>query len=327
MNHNGIPTYPYLKPWYRVAHEEKRLVLEYAQAVIVFEGEAVQRLLPALLPLLDGTRSIDEVTAALGQPIEPAIMKALSMLAERGLLTAGPPLDDDTPASFLNTAHFLSASAYDAPPISRTHAALRRAKLAVAGTGLAAEEITRLLRRSGIDYLSRVSEDDDTGLEELDLVVVAPASEELPRLGEWNRRALRANLAWLQVLPFDGKFAAIGPLYLPGETCCYECYLLRRQSNVDYRDEFTAIERSRASYPEAPPIVAAIAGVATTLVLRWIAHRDRVLPGGFYALEHAANFGLTFHRVYRVPRCALCSGLDQSAPPLPWYKEVRVESH
>jgi bacteriocin biosynthesis cyclodehydratase domain-containing protein len=328
MKSNGIPTRPYLKPWYRIARERERFVLEYGHAVAVFEGKAVKRLLPALLPLLDGTRSIDAIAAVLGEPARPAIDKALALLTDARLLTEGPALDGGTPAPFVHSTHFLAASAFDAPAISEISEALGRATVGVAGAGATAEEIARLLRVSGVDQIERLADEDGGGrLQALDLVVVAPTSQDLPCLPDWNRRILAAGTAWLQVLPFDGKFAAIGPLYLPGETCCYECFRLRRLSNVDYGEEFMTLERQPATYPEAPSLGAAIVGVATTLALRWIARRDQVLPGMFYALEHGATIALSVHRVYRVPRCPVCSGLDGIASPLPWFKEVRVAGH
>jgi bacteriocin biosynthesis cyclodehydratase domain-containing protein len=325
MNDNGIPARPYLKPWYRIARDGERLVLEYAQTVVVLEGKAVQRLLPALLPLLDGSRSIDEITATLGHPIEPAVQKALRQMAESGLLTEGPGLDGETSVSLRETVNFLAGSS-SGRAVSEIACALQQAKVGIAGAG-GAEEIARLLQRSGISHLDRVPADNDEGaLEHLDLLVVAPGSKDLARLGDWNRRALSSGVAWLQVLPFDGKYAAIGPLYLPGETCCYECFRLRRLSNVDYPEEFAALEQTPAPYPQPPSLGAAIAGLAATLALRWIANRDRAIPGAFYALEHVGTLKLTLHRVYRVPRCSACSGLEEVAAPLPWYKEVRVAS-
>lgn len=326
MNSNGIPIHPYLKPWYRIAQDEERLILEYGQAVVVFEGRAVQRLLPALLPLLDGTRTIDEITVSLGHAIEPAIQKALSTMSERGLLVEGPPLNGETPAPFRETAHFLAAST-SARPVSEVQASLERARIGIAGNGVTAEELARLLRRSGIGQLRRISEEDDHGdLGKLDLLIVVPRSADLARVAGWNRRALSTGVAWLQVLPFDGKFAAIGPLFLPGETCCHECFRRRRLANLAYAEEVPALELTPAAYPETPSVGAAIAGVAATLALRWLAYGDRAIPGTFYALEYPVTLKLSAHQVYRVPRCPACSEVENVSSPLPWYKEVRVAS-
>ena len=54
---------PLLKPWYRLSTNGGRSVLRYAGSVLEFEGRAAERLLPHLLPLLDGTRTVDDVVA------------------------------------------------------------------------------------------------------------------------------------------------------------------------------------------------------------------------------------------------------------------------
>ena len=52
---HAVPERPLLKPWYRHASFERRTVLEYGDAAVILEGAAANRLLPELLPLLDGT--------------------------------------------------------------------------------------------------------------------------------------------------------------------------------------------------------------------------------------------------------------------------------
>jgi len=79
----------------------------------VLEGKAVEKLLPVLLPLLDGTRTTEEINAYLGEEIEPAVTQALTLLADRRLLTDGPPLAEGTPAPAANSATFLAAVSRD----------------------------------------------------------------------------------------------------------------------------------------------------------------------------------------------------------------------
>ncbi len=78
---------PLLKPWYRLSAEGGRSVLRYAGSVLEFEGAAAERLIPHLLPLLDGTRTVDDVVAELGEAVRPAIEHALSLLRAHDLLT------------------------------------------------------------------------------------------------------------------------------------------------------------------------------------------------------------------------------------------------
>jgi bacteriocin biosynthesis cyclodehydratase domain-containing protein len=182
-----------------------------------------------------------------------------------------------------------------------------------------------LLRRSGVGHAVQAGwETGSTGTgstSEAPFVVAVPAATELERLAAWNRAVVVSRTPWLQVLPFDGRFAAAGPLYVPGESCCYACYRARRAAASGYGLEFTAIDQVPTRAGSTPAFEAVVAGVATGLALRWLAHRDTYLPGVFYACE-AGGSSLTQHRVYRVPRCPVCSGARDAAPPLPWFKEV-----
>jgi len=94
-----IPELPYLAPWYRVASADDAVVLEYGQRVICLAGRAGAVLVPVLLPLLDGTRTLAEIVEVLGEPARPAIEAALERLTEYDLLLEGPPLPQDAERS------------------------------------------------------------------------------------------------------------------------------------------------------------------------------------------------------------------------------------
>jgi bacteriocin biosynthesis cyclodehydratase domain-containing protein len=317
-----LPERPLLKPWYRLAYEGDRVLFHYGESLLTVEGKAAVRLLPALLPLLDGTRTVDDIAAYLGEPVRPAIDKALRLFQEHFLLTNGPLPDAAGPLR--RSAEFLAATDPGGGSVEKMLETLQGASAGVIGSGPLAEEVARLLRLSGVGGLDRLDWDasPDSRLE-LEVVVAAPSGEELLRLVDWNRAALAARSPWLQLLPFDGRFVAIGPLYVPGETACFECYRLRRASNLDYPSEFLTLEQAPARHPAAPTLDRAVAGFAATLVLRWLVHRDQFLPGLWYALEHEWELRLNPHFVYRVPRCSACSDLDRQAPPLPWHEGER----
>lgn len=317
MTLRGIPDRPQLKPWYRLAQGDGTLVLDYGGKAIVLEGEATTRLMPALLPLLDGTRTVEEITATMGVPIEPAVAKALALLGQHGLLTEafadGNPLAPQAEA-----ARFLAATSprgWSPPGVAEV---LSSARVAVAGEGTAATETARLLRLAGVDSIERASLGEPAPAAEL--VVAAPAPGELPALAAWNEAALTARMSWVAVLPFDGRIAAVGPVFVPAETCCYECYRLRRATNSGYFAEYRTLEREPAAYPVLPGAVAAVAGLASLVALRWVVDRDPALPGMLFALELAGAPTLTAHHVYRVPRCPACSEIGRIAPVLPWFE-------
>jgi bacteriocin biosynthesis cyclodehydratase domain-containing protein len=314
-----LPPRPALKPWYRLLRDGDRLLLQYGETLVSFEGRAVRRLLPALLPLLDGTRSVDDIVHIVGPPVRRAVEQALDLLERHGLLTeaaAGTSVESER-----RSAEFLAAT----DPAGRSPAALlaaiRAARVVVAGSGPLALEVASSLRRSGVGRLEQLplglpGSDPDA----FELAVAAPAGEELPGLRDWNRAALAAGLPWLQVLPFDGLLAAVGPLYVPPETGCYECFRIRRAANVDCGRDLLAVQDVPVPLPASASLEQSVAGLAATMALRWLTHQDQFLPGTWYALELAPEPALGTHVLYRVPRCPACSGLAEISQPLPWHR-------
>ena len=311
-----IAALPYLAPWYRIAKANDEVVLEYGQRIICLAGRAGAVLMPALLPLLDGTRTLDEIVELLGEPARPAIEAALERLDEHDLLLDGPPLPADVPAPESATAALLVSLRPGEVTLGKTLALLRSRSVAVVGEGPSAAEVGRLLRQSGVQVTR-----EDVISSGPDLVVCAPSPAQLPELRDWNRQALASGQPWLQVLPFDGRYASIGPLFVPGETCCFECFRLRRLANLDAGDELAVLEATPASYPVNPSLQALVAGTATTLALEWLVLGDHHAPSAFYAIELGRGLSMSLHHVHRVPRCRACSGLADIAAPLPWHKE------
>jgi bacteriocin biosynthesis cyclodehydratase domain-containing protein len=310
---------PWLKPWYKVSLNGDQCALHYGGSVAVLEGKAVARLLPALLPLLDGRHSQEQILAELGEPLAPAVENAIAVLDDYELLTEGPPPDPAAPDPVGEAQNFLAATSFGAMAPADVAEALAISRVAVIGAGRLAAQVSALLLGSGVSRLSQLSLDSYDDLEDGTFAIVVPAPSETPKVGKWNEVALETGTTWMQVAPFDGAFAAIGPLFVPGETCCFECYRRRRADNVDFAAEFWKLDQTPGSYPAAPSLAAAIAGLASTFALRWLVEKDFFLPGRFYALEAQGDWKLSPHTVHRVPRCPACSGAAGIAQPLPWH--------
>jgi len=314
-----IPALPYLAPWYRIAIADDEVVLEYGQRIICLAGRAGAVLVPVLLPLLDGTRTLDEIVEVLGDAARPAIEAALERLGEYDLLLDGPPLPDEVPEPLAGTAELLASLRPSEVTLREVAASIGSQSVALVGSGPIAAEVTRLLRLSGVQVRR-----DETVSSGVDLVVCAPGPAQLPALGEWNRQALTSGQPWLQVLPFDGRYASVGPFYVPDETCCFECFRLRRLANLDGSDEYALLEATPAAYPAPPALHALVAGIATTLALEWLVLRNHYVPSAFYGVELGPVLGVSLHHVHQVPRCPACSELADVAEPLPWHKEQRA---
>jgi bacteriocin biosynthesis cyclodehydratase domain-containing protein len=309
----AIPDRPLLPPWYRLARRPGRYVLEYGHRAVVLEGRATERLVPALLPLLDGRRTVPEIVAELGAAADEAVRRALALLGDNGLLVDGPPADAD--AGALDTANLLAATTRRGSPGEHA-AALADSSVAIAGTAGVATRLALLLREAGVGELVTTPLGADPP--DAALCVVAPASPEVAAVEAWNESALATSRPWLQMLPFDGRFVAIGPLFVPGAGPCGKCYALRRRACLGFGADHDALAAVAADRPSAPHLDAAAAAVAAGIVLRWLVG-DTSVASTLHALECAPDITLSSHRVLRVPRCTACSPAARSAPLLPWH--------
>jgi len=309
-----IPSRPALVGWCRVVEDGSRLLLEHGGSLVTLEGRAVRALLPSLLPLLDGTRTRDEIAVALGRPVEPAVVHALALLTHHGLLVDGATREPDgTPGT--------AAASYVAAVTRRTNvtdasAALGEAKVVVLGSGVGADAAAEQLQHTGFLHVDRGPIEGPVDADTL--VVASPCPEEVDELTSLNHRRLHDGGAWIQLLPYDGRHLVIGPLFLPGASPCRACYVMRRGACSGYEEDFERIDRVplRASAP--PSLAAAAAALAAVMALRWCTVRDPTLPGCLYALDPGPVIRLSHHRLLRVPRCAACG--PQQAVPSPWHQ-------
>jgi bacteriocin biosynthesis cyclodehydratase domain-containing protein len=288
-----LPERPLLAPWLRRAEAGDAVLLEYADEIVAVEGDT------SVLTALDGTRLL----AALS-PRERAAVRAL---AAEGVIVDGPSVADEE-------ALREAALGAVAPAVAAQR--LDGARVALVGESSVAEEAARLLP----GRVRRISWDEAPA--DADLAVAVPAARDLPELSRWNERCLAAATPWLLVLPFNGRFAAVGPLFVPGETCCYACLVRRRASALPDPEDFLALELAPASYPLGRSLAAALGGLAATVASRWLVRGDAVLPGALFALEVDDGLRVTRHRVLRVPRCPACSPARAAPPLVPWASGV-----
>jgi len=64
-----------------------------------------------------------------------------------------------------------------------------------------------------------------------DLIIVACDYQDHYTFGKVNELCHKAGKTWLRVM-VDGIGAEIGPLFIPGETCCYACLRFRLFNNL-----------------------------------------------------------------------------------------------
>lgn len=314
---------PKLKRWYVLSESTTGLALRYGDHAAILRGAATRRFLPRLLSLLDGTRTVTQLKEEVDGEFAPGVEQALSALEKHGVIYESA--DERPGQAEVPGAAFLAAAASDDRSPNAVARALEGHAVAVAGTGAAAKQTVALLREGGVGKVGTIelASLGQASLASFTFAVVVPAGSELPYMESFNRIALQTRLPWMQVLPFDGVLTAIGPLFMPHESCCYRCYAMRREANDDLPAECTGFYDRPAVRPESPAMAAAAAGLGATLALRWLATEEATLPGELYALEYRPAVAVTRHCVFRVPRCPECSSLSHMALSDAW-SEPRI---
>ena len=126
---------------------------------------------------------------------------------------------------------------------------------------------------------------------------------------EWNRYCVEHGVHFMPVV-LDKFVGTVGPLVIPSETACYECFRLRENANMDAPEIERAAEKGA---PERQAVVGfhpAMAGVLGEVAAMEL---SKVYGGGvpwrpnqIIEIRLLVPHMIT-RRVLRLPRCPVCS--------------------
>ncbi|MDE2805621.1 MAG: TOMM precursor leader peptide-binding protein [Gemmatimonadota bacterium] len=261
----------------------------------------------ALMPLLDGGRTVPEIVAALA-PAHSAhdVRTAILALASRGYLVSG-----DYSMAPGRAAYW---SSFGASP-RWAERRLAAAAVAVAGDdGVLARRLGGLGVQTGRQAAAvRPS---------LAVIVCADYLDE--RHDSINRRHLESRTPWVLVRP-NGMQPLFGPVFRPAEGgACWAClaYRLRGHQEVhgflrNLRIETSAVEPRAAE----PAVVEAVCGLAAAEIAKWLVLEDLApIHERAVSLDIAAHHSAQ-HPAMRRPQCLACGDealyrADRSAEPV-----------
>ncbi|MEA2326024.1 MAG: oxazoline/thiazoline synthase [Thermoanaerobaculia bacterium] len=280
--------YPKLKDKYHVEHvPDEGFFLLAEGETFVLEGH---HLMP-IVPLLDGTRSVDQIVAAVSPFIQPAdAIRVLEVLQHAGHLTEG---DAHTPAAFgafwseLNTDSrtvraFLANCAVQISAIGSVDASPLAGIMASFGV------------RSDVRGVARVALVDDYLR---------------PELAQLNRECLADRMPLLLVKPV-GIRLWIGPLLLPNRTACWRCIESRLRGN---REVESYVER-KTGHCQPFPVARARLGIteyqaasmAAVQLIRWLVTGSNPSIESRMLVADVTSFSFSFHDIVRRPQCPDC---------------------
>lgn len=333
---NSIPPNPMIQPWITAATEDNTVVIRHADRAVVFTGPGAKALMPELIAKLDGTSQVDAIINSFPAEKQAAISSAIDLLAHHNLLIEGTalPHTKNTPAPGLRNAASLAELLSPAITIDEIASRLSATHLHILTDLSNISHLKNILVESGFGFvetfpLSAVTEV-ERSLTQNSVVVVAPKLSSARELRQMNDIALEIGCRWTHILPYDGSYAIVGPLYIPGETGCYRCLQLRRRSTIEAADQQRIVDDDPDSILPtpidewtSPGQEVALWGLFAHLLsieclrLYWA---PAPLAGHIHTMEWKGNTVNTVrHRLFRVPRCPSCGPTDLGVPQ-PWFE-------
>jgi SagB-type dehydrogenase family enzyme len=297
------PSHPKFADGLVVVRLADGLLVEGTAERQVFRGRAATALLPRLFPLLDGTRTTEELAAALPDVPPEAIHNAVALLYMRGLLYEGAE-----PANHLVVplAAFLGRHV-DTTRVNRSLAGagarLSSFRVGIFGPADCAALLAAELEATGVR--GKVLEPSVANFAGLDLIVALARGGDSRSWADLDQICKAQGVPWLRSV-CAGSAVELGPRFAPPTTCCYACFSVAREGTSD-----------GANAPDgthAPALERAwVALLATEIVF----HASRICP----PLTTRDAVHLDLHdwtqlrgRPPKRPGCAVCGQADKKPP-------------
>jgi SagB-type dehydrogenase family enzyme len=284
----------------------------------IFQGEATRHFLPTLIPLLDGSRTIEQLLNAVPGVAQRYIQNAILVMARSGFLE-----DERVPAKYHDRLFTNGETAPFFRRILATESAngsqevcdnLGQAQVAIVQFGnsqQSADELRTLLLRTGmtgiqcllskdLDELGRqIAQTRSTPL----IVSLSSRSEDSAWLSTLDRWCEKRGISWLRSsIDPTGLYADIGP-YFVASNPCYRC--------------FSSIHRTAPSAPgpEAPlrrTDSCFWLGLLATEIVFLTSRAGYITTGAEFRRCSLPTWTSRSFRFARIPGCSRCRALPKA---------------
>ena len=282
----GIVSYPALTPhlrFHEIGDQQTLLVSE------TFNTLLGGKLTSELLPLLDGKRSLDQITQALSDRYTAtAIQAGLNSLSSKGYIVSG---DHDMDAS--QAAYWSSLGA--SPRFAQDQLAASRVEI----LGESSDQFEAQLQTAGITV--------DHDNPELVIVVCSDYLED--RLFDINRKHLEQGRPWLLVRP-QGIQPLFGPVFrADGTGPCWLCLRDRMRNHQDvhsflksYAGEVSAFR----PFARHSLVFPALISLISAEIAKWVVLRQASVLNDHAIEVNTATLQTSKHLVTHRPQCQAC---------------------
>ncbi len=252
-----------------------------------------------LLPLLDGSRSVNDIAGALkGKYSQADLRAALVSLAARGYVVSGEHAMERGRAAYW--------SALGATP-RWAEGQLRTSRVAIASDE---GRLAHSLQTMGVTI--------GAARPTLSVIVCSDYLDE--QHADLNRRYIASGMPWMLVRP-NGVQPAFGPVFRPAEGGpCWSCLAYRLRGHQEVHTFLRNRSGAGAAFLPAacePTVIETVYGLVAAEIAKWLVFGD-VAPIHEQAIVFdAGRLGSQHHSVMRRPQCTACGDESLYRPDRP----------
>lgn len=317
----SVPNYPRWRAGIHVgpADDGRWQVRWDFDQVTFLEGPGWQEILPWLSPLLDGFHDVSELRALCsGRSVEATLLEVLARLNREKFLCDGPPDSLDSARAWRKAFEALGHE------VATAQARLSNSPVTVIGQPPLATYIEAAFKANGLTVVSGESNEGEpafasAGAVALDRLIASAipivVEPDVPSslIEDLNRRAARSCRPWMIVGAWNRR-CLVGPIFVPPDTACYQCYRRRLDSHRRYLGADRILEQGRRTQtgPQpAEPVLPALAQiVAQWAALEMLAYLSGVQPArtiGRVLVYYPQDARISFETVLKMPWCPVCA--------------------
>jgi molybdopterin-synthase adenylyltransferase len=311
------------------------IVLKRSCTELKVEGEDAAAIVMTILRVCEDGASRDELLGVFPAQFRGAVAELLDKLVARRLVVEDgrePREPEEASDVFYWNFDLLREDVEDV---------LRAQRISVLGVNAVSQRLVRTLRELAFRDVTLVDEpllrnleleeapDAPLALDEWlerdeseapsSFVVATSDFGAMHALRRWNSYCVERAREFLPIVLRD-LVGYVGPLVVPGETACYECLRARENSHLRDPEVQRATDHDafagRAVQGFVAPMASILADVAGLELLKWYGRIPRGHAGALIRVNLLVP-ALSAHTVLKVPRCSVCSSLNELGPISP----------
>lgn len=322
---------------FQVIEIQNGVVLKRGPTEVIVNGEKAAEIIQIVTDALGKTKiSKDQILAFFPATEQQAVSYLLDELIKRRLVIPFQQRDSVNNENELDVFNWLLGE--------QTQEIVKRLNsknTVIIGMNHISLQLIRLLIRSGIENIqivdypilrsidmgdaSKWSEfpmspvefnlwEEATQPKDIDFLIATSDNGGLKLMRKWNEFCVKNDITFMPVVLQD-LIGYIGPIVKPYETACFECFVSRRDSNLQQQQTVVDIEEISLQnhkvigyHPAMPSILGDIAALE---LIKFHANWVQIYNVGKIIKVNMLSTELTTHKVLKVPRCVICSPLNR----------------